>query len=239
MIPRRIVLLHGFTQAGAIWVPVMESTSTRAPIDAPDLPGHGSSGDVVADLGTTAERLVAEFSNAAYVGYSMGGRVALHLALAHPESVSHLVLCSATAGIDDQAERAARRADDARLADHIRTIGVDAFITEWTSQPMFSSLARTSDDDEIRRTNTAEGLATSLETMGTGQQDPLWSRLHELEMPVLIVTGTLDTKFTALGKRMTELIGPNAKHVEFPGAGHAVPFERPSEFGSLLSVFLR
>lgn len=239
MIPRRIVLLHGFTQAGAIWVPVMESTSTRAPIDAPDLPGHGIAGNVVADLPMTADLLVAEFSTAAYVGYSMGGRVALHLALAHPESVSHLVLCSATAGIDNEDERAARRADDARLADHIRAIGIDEFITEWTSQPMFSSLPRNSDTDEIRRANTAEGLATSLETMGTGRQDPLWSRLHELEMPVLIVTGTLDTKFTAIGKRMAELIGSNAKHVEFPGAGHAVPFERSSEFGSLLSVFLR
>lgn len=217
----------------------MESTSTRAPIDAPDLPGHGGAGNVIADLNTTAESLVTEFSNAAYVGYSMGGRVALHLALAHPESVSHLVLCSATAGIDNESEREARCADDARLADHIRAIGVDAFITEWTSQPMFSSLPRTSDDDEIRRANTAEGLATSLETMGTGRQDPLWNRLHELEMPVLVVTGTLDTKFTALGKQMTELIGSNAKLVEFPGAGHAVPFERPSEFGSLLSVFLR
>lgn len=239
MIPRHIVLLHGFTQAGGIWVPVMETTTTRAPIDAPDLPGHGSAAAVVSDLATTAQRFAGEFANAAYVGYSMGGRVALHVALNHPGSVSHLVLCSTTAGIDDDHERAARRASDDALAHRIRAIGVDAFIDEWTAQPMFASLRRSTIDDEIRKANTAEGLASSLETMGTGQQVPMWDRLHELSMPVLVVTGSNDPKFTSIGKRMTGMIGDNAVHVEVPDTGHSVPFERPADFGALLSAFLR
>jgi len=239
MIPRHIVLLHGFTQAGGIWVPVMEATTTRAPIDAPDLPGHGSASGVVSDLTTTAQRLAAEFTSAAYVGYSMGGRVALHVALNHPGVVSHLVLCSTTAGIEDDEERSARCSADDNLANRIRKIGVDAFIEEWTAQPMFATLKRSAVDDEIRKSNTAEGLASSLETMGTGRQAPLWSRLHELTMPVLVVTGTDDPKFTAIGRRMAQAIGENATHVEVPQAGHSVPFERPADFGGLLSAFLR
>jgi 2-succinyl-6-hydroxy-2,4-cyclohexadiene-1-carboxylate synthase len=169
----------------------------------------------------------------------MGGRVALHLALAHPELVSHLVLCSSTAGIDDPSEREARRAADTALAAHVRNVGLDTFLTEWLSQPLFSSLTVTKHDAEVRATNTAEGLARSLEMSGTGTQEPLWDRLHALDMPVLIVTGDRDEKFTDIGRRLATLIGDNARHVEVPGAGHAVPFELPRDFAALLSAFLR
>lgn len=239
MIPRRVVLLHGFTQGGGIWVPVMESMTTRAAIDAPDLPGHGGASHVVSTLEGTASQLEQTYGTAAYVGYSMGGRVALHVALEYPQAVTHLVLCSATAGIDVDAERDARRKSDAQLADHIREIGTRAFVDEWTNQSMFATLKRTDLDDEIRLANPAEGLATSLETMGTGNQTPCWERLHELNMPVLVVTGANDAKFSALGNRLRESIGSNATHVELPDTGHAVPFERPAEFAALLSAFLR
>ena len=239
MIPRRVVLLHGFTQGGAIWVPIMEAITTRAPIDAPDLPGHGSEAHVATDLAATADALARRYGKGAYVGYSMGGRIALHVALTHPDLVSHLVLCSTTAGIDDPAERAARLAADSHLASHIRDVGVDTFLTEWLAQPMFSSLAVTTHDAEVRAANTAEGLAASLESAGTGTQEPLWDRLHILAMPVLVVTGENDQKFTALGRRLVDCIGENARHVEVPGAGHAVPFERSADFAALLSAFLR
>lgn len=239
MMPRRAVLLHGFTQGGGIWVPVMESMTTRCAVDAPDLPGHASASAVAASLESTADDLAATFGNAAYVGYSMGGRIALHIALRHPHLVSHLVLCSTTAGIDDPDERESRRESDARLAARIREVGVDTFLSEWTAQPMFARLRRTSLDHEVRSSNTAEGLARSLETMGAGQQEPCWDRLDQLDMPVLIATGTNDEKFTDLGRRLARSIGNNALHVEVPDAGHAVPFERPAEFASLLSAFLR
>lgn len=239
MIPRRVVLLHGFTQGGAIWVPIMEAITTRAPIDAPDLPGHGSEAHVATDLAATADALARRYGKGAYVGYSMGGRIALHVALTHPDLVSHLVLCSTTAGIDGPAERAARLAADSHLASHIRDVGVDTFLTEWLAQPMFSSLAVTTHDAEVRAANTAEGLAASLESAGTGTQEPLWDRLHILSMPVLVVTGENDEKFTALGRRLVDCIGENARHVEVPGAGHAVPFERSADFAALLSAFLR
>ncbi|NCZ89202.1 MAG: hypothetical protein EBY92_08445, partial [Actinobacteria bacterium] len=141
--------------------------------------------------------------------------------------------------VDDPNERSARRQSDHALADHVRAIGLETFLMEWTSQPMFASLHRSRHDDEVRLANSAHGLASSLELAGTGEQDSLWDRLHELHMPVLVVTGANDEKFSAIGDRLIDAIGDNARHVSFPTTGHAVPFERPGDFAALLTAFLR
>lgn len=239
----RLVLLHGFTQGGGIWVPVMERLTVRCPIDAPDLPGHGAASDLGTDMATTADELVRRFGRGAWVGYSMGGRLALHVALRHPEAVSHLVLCSTTAGLRAEADRADRRASDAALADRIRSIGLDAFLGEWLAQPLFATLKPdrigADIDAEVRAANTVEGLATSLEVNGTGAQDSLWDSLAELSMPVLVVTGGLDRKFGELGEQLVASIGDNATHTVVPHCGHAVPFEDPATFSAIVDVFLR
>ena len=242
MRPSRLVLLHGFTQGGGIWLPVIEQLTTRCAIDAPDLPGHGAASKTKLSLPETADDLVSTFGAGAWVGYSMGGRVALHVALQHPDLVSHLVLCSATAGIRDDNERTIRRRADNDLAARIRSIGVDRFLDEWLAQPMFASLANAREsaprDGEVRRANTADGLASSLELSGTGTQASLWDELPRLEMPVLVVTGELDAKFTAIGSEMTRAIGSNAHHVVVKGSGHSVPFETPDEFATLVDNFI-
>lgn len=240
--PSRIVLLHGFTQGGAIWIPVMERLASRCAIEAPDLAGHGSASDLTSSLPEAADQLADEFGLSAWVGYSMGGRLALHVAVRHPEDVSHLVLCSATAGLRDPAERAARRASDAALAERIQTIGLTSFLDEWMNQPLFESLKTdrpdAAHDAEVRLANTASGLASSLLSWGTGSQEPLWAELPLLDMPVLVVSGSLDQKFTAIGTEMVAAIGSNARHVVVPGCGHAVPFEAPDTFAGLVDDFI-
>lgn len=242
MRPSRLVLLHGFTQGGGIWLPIVERLMTRCAIDAPDLPGHGAASETKTSLTQTAEDLASTFGEGAWVGYSMGGRLALHVALRHPELVSHLVLCSATAGIRDDDERAARRRADDDLAARIRSIGVGQFLDEWLAQPMFASLsndrASAPYEAEVRHANTADGLASSLELAGTGTQASLWDELARLEMPVLLVTGELDAKFTALGSEIARAIGSNAQHVVVAGTGHSVPFEATDEFAALLDDFI-
>src|SRR5690606_23536537 len=110
---------------------------------------------------------------ATYVGYSMGGRLALHLALARPDLVRRLVLIGATGGIDDEDDRAARRAADERLAAHLEQVGVATFVDEWLAQPLFAGLSPTAAARDERLANTAEGLASSLRLAGTGTQEPL------------------------------------------------------------------
>jgi 2-succinyl-6-hydroxy-2,4-cyclohexadiene-1-carboxylate synthase len=226
---RRIVLAHGFTQTARSWEPVAERIRERlrdADIVAVDMPGHGSAADIEADLWTSAARLVDIGGRATYVGYSMGGRVALHAALAHPASIERLVLIGATAGIDDPAEREARLRSDHLLAEHIDAVGVGVFIDEWLATPLFARLTASNDQREDRLRNTAEGLSSSLRSTGTGAQQPLWEHLREIEVPVLVMVGQHDTKFAALGERLVSLI-PRADMVEIASAGHSVHLEAP------------
>ena len=135
------MLLHGFTQSGASWAPVVDALAGRAsPLVLPDAPGHGGSGHVAADMWGTADLLAGLVPRPAYwAGYSMGGRAALHLALAHPERVVGLVLISTSAGIEGAAARDARRAADEELAQRAEHDGVESFLSYWMAQPLFAS----------------------------------------------------------------------------------------------------
>lgn len=233
----RLVLVHGFTQTARSWDPILPRFADHE-IVLVDAPGHGDSAAVHADLATTGS-LIAEVGGAGvYIGYSMGGRMVLHTALAHGELVEALVLVSATAGIDSDDERAARRAGDDALATSIETDGVEAFLERWVAGPLFAHLDRKRAGLEDRRRNTADGLAASLRLAGTGNQIPLWSELARLAMPVLCVAGALDPKFVAAGRRMVTAIGDRARLVIVEGAGHTVHLEQPARFSEALASWL-
>jgi 2-succinyl-6-hydroxy-2,4-cyclohexadiene-1-carboxylate synthase len=183
--------------------------------------------------------------SASYLGYSMGARFCLHLALIRPELVERLVLVSGTAGIDDAADRSERRRADAALAERLEPLGggppadtVAEFVDRWITNPMFGAVPAGANGLHERKRNTAAGLASSLRLAGTGAQAPLWDRLGELAMPVLVVTGARDTKFTALGQRIVESIGPNARHVRIDGTDHAPHLQRPLGTAALVKAFL-
>ncbi|HEX4984378.1 MAG TPA: alpha/beta fold hydrolase [Ilumatobacteraceae bacterium] len=238
----RIVLVHGFTQTAASWRPMVARLTAGLGSDvdivAVDAPGHGDRGDVRADLPTGAAMLGDDGGRATYIGYSMGGRLCLHLALASPHLVDRLVLIGTTPGIEDDRERDARRAADDELADEIERIGVRAFIERWLSQPLFAHLGRSDGEVETRLTNTAAGLASSLRLAGTGTQTPLWARLGELTMPVLVVAGEHDAKFASIGRRMADAI-PDASFALIEGAGHAAHLERPAQTCAAIMQWLR
>jgi len=142
------------------------------------------------------------------------------------------------AGGADPGERAARVAADDELAGQIERSGTVAFLERWLAQPMFATLTLDAADLEARMDNSPAGLAGALRRLGTGAQEPLWDRLGELEMPVLLVTGQEDARFCALAEQMAGAIGPNAQVVALAGAGHAAHLERPASFGRLLAAFL-
>jgi len=238
--PHRIVLAHGFTQTAASWETFAVLLAARMPtatIVAVDLPGHGTAGALCADLWESADHLVRHGGRATYVGYSMGGRVALHAALAHPASVERLILIGATAGIDDANERLARRTSDEALATHIEAVGVEAFIDEWLANPLFARLTPATDQRADRLRNTAAGLASSLRATGTGAQEPLWERLTTLDVPTLTVAGTADAKFSEIGRRLRDTI-PGAQFEQIEGAGHSVHLERPAATADVIAHWL-
>ena len=216
---QRVVLVHGFTQTAASWDGVLDG-------EAVDVTPRD-------DLWSTAAHIGEQHGRAAYVGYSMGGRLCLHLALAAPELVERLVVLGATAGIEDERERQARRQADERLADDIDRDGVDAFLDRWLSHPMFGGLP----DPGPRRRDPGV-LTACLRRLGTGVQEPLWDRLPELTMPVLVVAGERDDKFIAIGRRMAEAIGANARFATVDDAGHAAHLEQPKAFRAVVEPFL-
>jgi 2-succinyl-6-hydroxy-2,4-cyclohexadiene-1-carboxylate synthase len=235
-----VVAVHGFTQSGQAWGPFGALLGAAHRVVAVDAPGHGGSADVDADLWAGAELIATAggAAPAAYLGYSMGGRFALHVALRRPARVRRLVLISATGGLDTEGERAARRAADDALAAQVERDGVAAFVAWWLERPLFATLSPAAAGVDARLGGTAAGLASSLRRAGTGTQEPLWDRLGELEMPVLVIAGALDEPYAARAERLTAAIGANATLAIVAGAGHACHLEQPDAVWAAVEPFL-
>jgi 2-succinyl-6-hydroxy-2,4-cyclohexadiene-1-carboxylate synthase len=226
----RVVLLHGFGQTCRCWGAVAPALAARHEVVRVDLPGHGGSADVAADLPATG-RLAAEAGGpAVYLGYSMGARMALHVATEAFAAVRGLVLVGGTPGIEEAAARSERRGQDQALAARIRDKGVSWFVDWWLAQPMFAGLSPSTRFEDERRRNTTEGLARSLELAGTGSQRPLWSALPGIDVPVLVMAGEDDARYAAVARRTAAAIGANARVALVPGAGHSAHLEQPARF---------
>jgi 2-succinyl-6-hydroxy-2,4-cyclohexadiene-1-carboxylate synthase len=205
---------------------------------APDIRGHGAATErrpvdlehVVADL---SELTPESFT---LVGYSMGGRIALHVGLALAPSVVRLVLIGASPGIADPDERAQRRAADERLASEIERSTIEEFAAGWARTPVLSgqptAVADAVHADRLR--NAPAGLARALRGLGTGALPSLWGRLGELALPTTLIAGERDRKFTALAQAMGRAM-PRAEVVIVPGAGHAVHLEAPDAVAAAIA----
>jgi 2-succinyl-6-hydroxy-2,4-cyclohexadiene-1-carboxylate synthase len=235
----RLVLAHGFTQTGRLWGPFGRALGAGRQLVRVDLPGHGESSDVRADVSASGRLLAAAGGDAPFdlLGYSLGARVALHAALARPDVVRRLVLVGGTAGIDDPAARATRRARDDEMADDLeRSDDVDGFVRRWLAAPMFAGLVTPAPDE--RRRNTAAGLASSLRLAGTGTQPPQWDQLSGLPVSTLVLVGAVDLRFAAIGARLVAGL-PDAVLSLVPGAGHAAHLQQPAPAARIVDRFLR
>lgn len=245
---RRLVLLHGFTQGPGSWDALVAGLGGSYEIVRVTLPGHGPAGSASAQArmqfevaaGAVADAVaeVAGPEPATWMGYSLGGRLALRVALDRTELVDSLALLGATAGIEEARARAARVEIDERLAAGLERKGVEQFIDGWLNQALFSRLSASDAGVEERRMGTVDGLASALRLLGTGAQEPVWERLGEIEVPVLLMAGEHDSKFSAVAFRMVAGIGDNAGISFVPGAGHAAHLERPQSVATILNRFL-
>ena len=236
--PESVVLLHGFGGTRRAWDGVIAALDHERyrPL-ALDLPGHGVAADVrrpITFAGCVEHVLAKSPERFTLGGYSMGGRVALHVALAAPARVERLVLVSCSAGIEDPDERASRRAADHRLADRLEREPFEEFIQSWRTQPLFArespEVGRLAREDQRR--NDPDALAAALRGIGTGEMQPLWDRLKHLTMAVAVVAGERDEKFVALARRMAGLLPANGL-VLLPG-GHGLPLESPAPLAAVI-----
>ena len=252
-----LLLLHGFTGSTASWEPVRGAFARSYATIAVDLPGHGRSGspDDVAryhldrfadDLARILTELGTE--RVAVLGYSLGGRAALRFALRHPSRVAAVVLESTSAGITEEAERAARLVSDAELADSIERDGLVAFVDRWERLPLWASQASLPAETRERLRaqrlmNDPKGLANSLRGAGAAVDPPVYDRMRRIMVPAFIITGQLDQKYVSLGTRMAvelrlRLPSWSSKHVTIDDAGHAVHLEQPAAFSAAVLGFL-
>ena len=230
-----LILLHGFTQTSRSWDPFIDFLDPHWNMIRVDLPGHGASGHHQADLTEIADLVATTCGRGIYLGYSMGGRVALHVAVRHPELTDHLVMIGATPGIIDDDERRTRRQADDELADSIIRDGVPSFIDRWLANPMFDRLPKTATDIADRNRNTATGLSSSLRHAGTGTQSPLWSHLSALSMPVTVIAGAEDHKFADIGAHMVTAIGTHSTLHLIAHAGHTAHLEQPAAVSEIIN----
>jgi len=265
---RPVLFLHGFSGSGLSWAGIA-GLGNRVRAIVPDLPGHGATGweadprpTAVAGAGGTGdgppdrrprasvERTADDLAaivrrlgavHVDVVGYSLGARIALRLAVTHPEAVGRLVLEAPSAGIADPAARAARAAADAERARLVVREGIEAFATRWEAEPVLAGEAALPADARarqaaIRRSHAPLGLAASLVYAGQGAMEPLHDRLAAVAAPTLVVAGA-DDLVRARAEEVAAAI-PGARLVLVPGAGHAPHLERPDRFHALLFDFL-
>ncbi len=246
-----LLLLHGFTGSSQTWDPFLARFAARFRVLAVDLPGHGRTDAPRDPERYAAERLVADLvalldaldaPRARVLGYSLGGRLALHLAVTAPERVAALVLESASPGIAEPDQRATRVREDEALANDLEHNGIQAFVDRWERLPLWASQARlpAAERARLRAQRLAqrpEGLANSLRGFGAGRPRPLHSELGRLTMPVLVLAGADDERYVTVGRAMAAGI-PNARFDIVPEAGHAVHLEQPGRFAKLALDFL-
>jgi 2-succinyl-6-hydroxy-2,4-cyclohexadiene-1-carboxylate synthase len=239
-----LLLLHGFSGSSHSWDGLRPELESRYEVLSPDIIGHGDA-PVSTDLAlyhieAEAARIAATITEPVHVlGYSMGARLALTIAVHYPDKVKSLILESATAGLKTEAERQERIQSDNALADKIEANGIEWFAEYWGSLPLWANQSpeQKSILHQQRLKNSPLGLANSLRGMGTGQMSPLWDALLQLKMPVNLIVGERDSKFLAINQEMTALI-PNADLSIVPNAGHAVHIEASEEYRSIIQAFL-
>jgi 2-succinyl-6-hydroxy-2,4-cyclohexadiene-1-carboxylate synthase len=233
-----LVLLHGFTNTGASWDQVVATLPQRYRPVAPDIRGHGAASEV---RPVSLSGVIADVSRVAgdpfgLVGYSMGGRLALHVALALGGRVRRLVLIGASPGIADAGARAERAAADERLAGQVEAMTIETFAQRWAQTAVLADQPPSVQAAvaQQRLSNTSAGLAAALRGLGTGALPSLWERLGELALPVDLVVGERDAKFQAIADQMAGALAAARVHV-VAGAGHAVHLEAPEAVAEVIA----
>jgi len=250
--PRRVaVLVHGLAGSRAEWEhvqPVFLKDTSTATLD---LLGHGASDapddpkaytfDAVADaLRDLADALGAQAPF--WVGYSMGARLLLYLAIRHPSRVGGLILESAHAGLADAQAREARAGQDRADAQLLETRGLQPFFEQWHARPVFDSQRRRTqawraDVDRRLKTNKPKALAQTLRGLGLGSMPPLHRRLGEIKAPTLLLAGTLDAPYMEEARSIAKHI-PGAEFKPVLNAGHAIHRENPEGYAEVVRDWL-
>lgn len=245
--PAWLLLLHGFTGRPESWERVRARLAHHVPVFAPALLGHESTAGqtpIAHDFEAEVARLaswVADRSEAPghVCGYSLGARLALALVVRFPRRFTSATLIGVNPGLSSEADREARRRADARWQELLRTRGLEVFASAWQEQPLFKTQAQLlpqllARQHEIRLAHSAEGLARSLEVLGLGQMPDYFPMLHEVELPIELLCGELDTHFVDTAQKMAGVLD-QGRLTRVPDCGHNLLLEAPEVVAEVLN----
>lgn len=238
-----MLVLHGFTETDLFWSDLL---GPQLPARCALLPGHGwkpcPPGTTLPSVAASLAGLLPADATEDLLGYSLGGRIALQLALDHPHRVRRLILVSCIPGVRDAQERTARIKRDERLAQILEEDGLGPFLALWEANPSLKPakplphrLCETL--RSMRMNQDPLGLAAALRCMGVGTMPDLWPRLRELTMPTLLVVGAADQRYVQAMTAMSQVI-PQARLEVIADSGHAVHREQPYVLRRLLAEFV-
>jgi 2-succinyl-6-hydroxy-2,4-cyclohexadiene-1-carboxylate synthase len=245
-----ILFLHGFTGNAEDWLPFFNKLNGNVFPLALDLPGHGKSlnlEDEYYEL-ENIDKVILEiieklnFKKIILAGYSMGGRAAYQFAVKHPQSLSGLIIESATPGLSENEFRNERWQSDLSLADEIVEKGVDWFVEYWFSLPIFNSLRNIGKEKlertkEIRKLNNPRELSKALKGGSQGKVNHVWDKLDRINFPLLLIDGEDDKKYRFLDTLVLKEV-PTAERKTVKDAGHNIHLEKPEEFIILVNSFI-
>ncbi len=243
-----MLLLHGFLGSSQDWAEAIKRLSKHYYCITVDLPGHGKSREwdwQSCTFAATAQAILQildtlNIQRCHLAGYSMGGRLALLLAIQNPARFSHLVIESASPGIIDPVERLQRKSWDLEIAHQLVSQKFEQFLYTWYNQPIFYSLKSFPEFEQMvqqRLQNDPLFLAKAIQCLGSGAQEPLWDKLERLTMPVLYLAGEFDEKYRRIGEQMKSRV-PRLMCKTVRGCGHNIHFENPARYAKQVTDFL-
>jgi 2-succinyl-6-hydroxy-2,4-cyclohexadiene-1-carboxylate synthase len=247
-----VFFLHGFTGCAADWLPIVSSLNKRFNYYLVDLVGHGKSDSpnevynyFIDSVVNQIHEIIISLCSKKIVlaGYSMGGRIALNVALKNENLLKGLILESSSWGISDEYLREKRVIEDDELAEFIENNPIEKFIDYWINLELFDTQRRFSNEmrsqiREMKLENNKTGLANSLRYSGTGKMEPLNNSVKDIAIKTLLITGELDSKFTDINDDMVKYF-TNAEHHIIRNAGHNTHLEEPQKFIEAVNNFIR
>ncbi|CAN8236071.1 unnamed protein product [Cochlearia groenlandica] len=259
-----VLFLHGFLGTGEEWIPIMKGISVSARCISVDIPGHGSSrvqshASETQKSPTFSMEMIAETlykviekltpGKVTIVGYSMGARIALYMALRFSNKVEGAVVVSGSPGLKDPSARKVRSATDDSKARMMVDNGLEIFIENWYNGGMWQSLRRHPHFRQIVSSRLLHddvlSVAKLLSDLSSGRQPSLWGELEDCDTNISIVFGEKDVKFKQIATSMYREMSKSNKGenriietVEIPEAGHAVHLESPLRVILALRKFL-
>ncbi len=234
-----LLLIHGFTGSNKSFDIVSKYMQQYFKVVRIDLVGHGKSmtyNESDYSFENSINSIISiinklKFRKVNILGYSLGGRIAMHIASNFQKKINNLILCSASYGLENPEEKKKRINSDQKLISLLEEKGIKDFVNYWESISLWESenklpLEKRTKHKKIRLENNPLGLAMNLKNQGQGKQNNLLPELQKIDTKTLILYGSNDEKYKRISKKLSNSIR-KSKTIMVPESGHNIILENP------------